>query len=117
MKELLEEIKFDAQFIRGHQLQPGWYKVLKIFLILGFLIGYVIFFGAGKTLIFCVIFFSLSVVVHMVYRINTKKYTQSWLDFTVIEEKGVSVPRKIGPHYYIAVIANLAIGILVSQLA
>ena len=115
MKELLEEIQFDAQFIKGHQLQPGWYKILKVFLILGFLIGYAVWFGVGKTLVFCAIFFLLSLVVHMVYRIKTEKYTRSWLDFVVVEEDGENVPRKIGPYYYIAVITNLVVGILISQ--
>ena len=116
MKDILEEIKFDAQFIKEHQLQPGWYKILKVFLILGFLIGYAVFFGVGKTLVFCALFFSLSLVVHMIYRINTKKYTQSWLDFVVVEEEGESTPRRIGLYYYVAVLTNLAIAILVSQL-
>ena len=116
MKKFLEEVKYDAQFIKGHQLQPGWYKILKVFLILGFLIGYVVLWGIGKTLVFCAIFFSLSLVVHMLYRIKTEKYTQSWLDFVVVEEDRENVPRKIGPYYYLAVIANLVIGILISQL-
>jgi hypothetical protein len=116
MKELLEEIKYDANFIKGHQLQPGWYKILKVLMILGFLIGYSILFGTARTLIFCGIFFSLSLLVHMIYRINTKRYTQSWLDFVVVEEGGENIPRKIGPYYYIAVVTNLAIAILISLL-
>lgn len=116
MKNFLEEIKFDVQFIKGHQLQPEWYKILKVFLIIGFLIGYGIFFGAVKTLVFCVIFFSLSLAVHMVYRINTRKYTRSWLDFVGVEGNGGSIPRRIGPYYYTAVITSLLIAILISQL-
>jgi len=116
MGKLWEEIKFDANFIKGHQLQPGWYKVLKVFLILGFLVGYVMLFGWRKALIFCAVFFSLSLLVHLAYRINTKKYTQSWLDFEVMEENGERIPKKIGIYYYIAVITNLAIGLLVSQI-
>ena len=116
MKQFIEEIKFDANFIKGHQLQPGWYKVLKVFMILGFLAGYVMLFGSRKTLIFCAVFFSLSLLVHMAYRINTKKYTQSWLDFEVVEENGKKLPKRIGIYYYIAVFTNLALGLLVSQL-
>ena len=116
MKQFIEEIKFDANFIKGHQLQAGWYKVLKVFMILGFLAGYGMLFGSRKTLIFGAVFFSLSLLVHMAYRINTKKYTQSWLDFEVVEENGKKLPKRIGIYYYIAVLTNLAIGLLVSQL-
>ncbi len=116
MKQFIEEIKYDANFIKGHQLQPGWYKILKVFLILGFLVGYVIIYGPRKTLIFGAVFLSLSFLVHLAYRINTKKFTQSWLDFVVIEENGEKIPKRIGIYYYIAVITNLAIGIILSQL-
>ena len=70
MKKLLSEIKFDAEFIRGHTLQPQWYKIIKVFLILAFLGIYNWFFGPGKTLLFCGIFFGLSLVVHLLYRIK-----------------------------------------------
>ena len=116
MKEIIEEIKYDANFIKGHQLQPGWYKVLKVFLILGFLGGYLYFFGSSKTLLLSAVFFSLSLVVHMVYRIKTKRYTQSWLDFEVVEKDGERIPQKIGIYYYLAVFTNLIIGIVISQL-
>ena len=99
MNKLLDEIKFDAKFIKGHQLQPRWYKILKVFLILGFLVGYGVLFGSKKTLIFCGVFFTLSFLVHMVYRINTKKYTQNWLDFEVVEVDGVEIPQRIGIYY------------------
>lgn len=75
MGKLLDEIKYDANFIRGPQLQPRWYKILKVFLILGFLAGYTVLFGIKRTLVFSGLFFSLSLLVHMVYRINTKKFT------------------------------------------
>ena len=116
MKQFIEEIKYDANFIKGHRLQPGWYKILKVFLILGFLVGYVIIYGQRKTLIFGAVFFSLSFLVHLAYRINTKKFTQSWLDFVVIEENSEKLPKRIGIYYYIAVFTNLAIGLILSQL-
>jgi hypothetical protein len=52
----------------------------------------------------------------MAYRINTKKYTQSWLDFEVVEENGNELPKRIGIYYYIAVFTNLVLGLLASQL-
>jgi hypothetical protein len=58
MKKFLKEIIYDAEFIKDHQLQPGWYKVLKVFLLLGLAAGYFLFFGARKTLVFFAIFFS-----------------------------------------------------------
>ena len=40
MKKLLKEIKDDLNFIKSHTLQPKWYKIFKVFMILGFLTGY-----------------------------------------------------------------------------
>lgn len=116
MKNLLEEVKSDASFIRGHTLQSRWYKILKIFLVSGFLAGYFFLFGSTRTLIFCVFFFSMSLIVHMVYRVNTKKFTQSWLDFKVTEKDGQLEYQRIGIYYYLAVIFNGIISFLASQL-
>jgi len=115
MKKLFEGIKTDARFVRDHELQPGWYKILKIFLLLGLIIGYYLIFGLVKTLAFFGCFFGLSLVVHMVYRINTKTYTQSWLDFRVEEIEGKLVYQRIGIYYYLAVILNGLISFLISQ--
>ena len=116
MKKFIDEIKFDAAFIRGHTLQPQWYKVLKLFLLAGFLIGFFFLFGIRSLLIFCVIFFGLALCIHMAYRINTKRYTQSWLDFKVEEVDGKLVYQRIGVYYYLAVISSLVIAFLASQL-
>ncbi len=116
MKKFLEEVKFDAAFIKGHTLQPQWYKVLKVFLILGFLVGYFMLFGSAKTLIFCGVFFGLSLILHMAYRINTKKYTQSWLDFKVEEKDGQLTYHRIGVYYYLIVAANGIIAFALSQI-
>ena len=117
MANLFKEIKHDANFIKSHTLQPKWYKIFKVFMILGFLAGYYFFFGTEKTLIFCGVFFSLSFGVHMVYRLKTNKFTQSWLDFIVVEVNGVGKPSSIGKFYYAAVVINILIGIMISQLA
>jgi hypothetical protein len=116
MKKLFKEIIYDAEFIKDHQLQPGWYKVLKVFLLLGFGVGYFLLFGTRKALVFFAIFFGLSLVVHLVYRVKTNKFTESWLDFVVEEVDGVEIPTRIGKYYYLAVITNGLIALLVSQL-
>lgn len=116
MKKLISEIKYDAEFIRGHTLQPQWYKILKVLLILGLLGGYCLIFGGLKTLLFGVIFFGLSLLVHMVYRTKTRRYTQSWLDFLVeVDEQGQRSYRRIGAYYYLAVALNLIVAIFLSQ--
>ena len=116
MEKLLKEIKHDAKFIKGHQLQPQWYKILKVFLLPGFIIVSYLVFGPLKMLVFFGCFFSLSLLVHMVYRINTKKFSQSWLDFEIVEEDGISQPRRIGKYYYLAVLTNALISFAISLL-
>jgi len=117
MKKILSEIKYDAEFIRGHTLQPQWYKILKVFLLLGILGGYYALFGGGKTLVLCVVFFGLSTALHIIYRIKTRKFTQSWLDFVVTDKDGQKSYQPIGKFYYLAVFINLIAAILLSQLA
>lgn len=116
MKKILSEIKYDAEFIRDHTLQPQWYKILKVFLLLGLLGGYYALFGGWKTLIFCVVFFGLSTVLHMTYRIKTRKYTQSWLDFVVVEnDLGQRTYQRIGRYYYLVVSINFILAVILSQ--
>ena len=88
MHKFLAEIKHDLSFIKSHTLQPKWFKVLKVFLLLGFLGSYVFLFGWGKTIVFSIIFFGLMLIVHFVYRAKTKRFSQTWLDFIVCEEEG-----------------------------
>ena len=45
MTRLLNEVKGDAQFIKGHTLQPKWFKAVKILILLGFLAGYTLLLG------------------------------------------------------------------------
>jgi hypothetical protein len=117
MKKFLSEIKYDAEFIRGHTLQPQWYKILKVFLLLGLLGGYFALFGGWKTLVFCVVFFGLSTALHLVYRIKTQKFTQSWLDFIIIEDdQGQRSYQRIGIYYYLAVSTFLILAIILSQI-
>ena len=112
--KLLKEIKDDLGFIKSHKLQPTWFKILKVFILLGFFAGYCYFFGIIKTLIFFAIFFSLSFLMHLLYRAKTKKWTQSWLDF-VVEENDEFHAKSIGIFYYSAIIIIAILALAVSQ--
>jgi len=57
MKRILNEIGYDAKFIQGHTLQPHWYKILKVFLLTGLIVGYYLIFGEIKTVVFFGCFF------------------------------------------------------------
>ena len=116
MTRLINEIKHDLSFIKSHTLQPQWYRVLKIFLILGFLLGYYALFGKLKTLLFFAAFVFLSFLVHLIYRFKTNKWTRSWLDFVVIEEDNEIKAESIGKFYYMAIVANAILSLIISQL-
>lgn len=116
MKKYKDEAIYDAKFIKGHTLQPAWFKVLKVFILIAVIGGYVFFWGWVKAVVFIAVFFLLSLVVHFTYRIKTKKYTQSWLDFKVKEVDGKLVYERIGIYYYCAIIVNAAIAFAVSQM-
>jgi hypothetical protein len=98
MRRLLDGIKYDLSFLKSHTLQPKWFKVAKIFILLGFLGGYLWLFGWVKTFIFLGIFLFMMLVVHFTYRIKTEKYTRSWLDFTVPQEGYNGPPKRIGKY-------------------
>ena len=115
MSKLLNEIKTDANFIKSHTLQPQWYKILKVFILLGGMLGYYFFFGILKTVVFFGIFFTLSFLVHMIYRVKTDTWKRSWLDFVVVEENNEKRAESIGKFYYSAVILNAILALIVSQ--
>jgi Ca2+-dependent lipid-binding protein len=114
MKNLVKEIAYDANFVKGHKLQPAWYKGLKIFILLGVICAFVWLFGWQRAVVFVVIFFLLSLIVHMTYRIKTRKFTRNWMDFVIVEDKEKNVKQGIGVMYYAWVILNAAIAFLVS---
>jgi hypothetical protein len=116
MTKPLEEIKTDLNFIKSHTLQPKWYKILKVFVLVGFFLGYYTLFGLHKTLVFFAVFFFLSLVVHMVYRVKTHTWQRSWLDFVVIEENNEIKADRIGKYYYSAVALNAILALLISQI-
>ena len=115
MSKLLEDIKVDLRFIRSHTLQPRWYKVLKLFILLGFLLGYYAWFGWLKSLLFFASFICLSFLVHMLYRTKTDTWKRSWLDFVVVEENNEIKAKSIGKYYYSAVVFNALLSIAISQ--
>jgi hypothetical protein len=115
MSKFLSEIMDDLRFIKSHSLQPDWYKVFKIFLLLGVLIGYGYFFGIRKTIVFFVVFMILALLVHVVYRVKTNKWQQSWLDFVVVEENNEIRAESIGKFYYAAILLNAILSLVISQ--
>ena len=115
MMKLLNEIKDDVSFIKSHTMQPKWYKILKIFILLGFLAGYWYLFGTIKTGIFFAVFMVLSLLVHVVYRVKTNKWKRNWLDFVVVEEAGEIKAKSIGKFYYSAVVINAVLSLVISQ--
>ena len=115
MNKWIDEIKYDLNFIQSHTLQPGWYKIAKVFILLGLIGGYYFLFGLVKTFVFIFTFMLLSTIVHFVYRIRTKRWSQSWLDFIVVEENGEVKYKRIGKFYYSAVIVNAILSVLLSQ--
>jgi len=116
MEKILKEIKYDLEYLRDHTLQPQWFKVLKIFILFGVLIGYDLLFGLAATLLFLAAFISLMLVVHFTYRKKTNKYTTSWLDFVVMEDGKEIKSKRIGKYYYPAIVVNTIIAVIVSQL-
>ena len=115
MNKIFIELKHDLNFVKSHTLQPKWFKVFKVFLLLGFLEGYVSLFGWGKTIVFSISFFGLMLIVHFVYRAKTKRFSQTWLDFIVYEEDGEKKYKRIGAFYYGAIIVSAALGFVFSQ--
>jgi len=115
MAKLLEEIKTDVSFIQSHSLQPKWYKVLKVFILVGFLAGYGYVFGPAKTPVFFAVFISLSLLVHLLYRAKTNKWKQSWLDFVVVKEDDEMRAKSIGKFYYSAIVFNAILSLIISQ--
>lgn len=113
--KLLSEFIYDFKFIKSHTLQPTWYKIFKIIFVLAVILGYYLIFGSTKTIIFALAFFSLSFMVHMIYRVKTEKFTKTWLDFVVLEEGDRTRAESIGKFYYTAIFLNAIISFVLSQ--
>lgn len=116
MAKLINEIKYDINFLKSHSLQPKWYKILKIFILLALLMVSYFYFGFSKSVLVFAIFIFLSTLVHLVYRIKTKKWTQSWLDFIVLAENDPIKTKRIGKYYYSAVLINGILSVIIGVL-
>lgn len=101
---IVNEIKKDFDFIKNHTLQPSWFKIAKVFLLLGILLVLFFILGFVKTIIWFSLFLVLGFIVHFMYRIKTDRYTRSWMDFKVKEVEGKRVYERIGFLYYSLVI-------------
>jgi len=106
---IIKEIKKDINFIKKHNLQPAWWKITKIFVLLGSLITIFYIFGILKTMIWFSIVIILGVIIHFIYRIKTHAYTRSWMDFKVMEKEGKLTYGRIGFLYYTLVVIIFSI--------
>ncbi len=114
MPKWIDEIKYDLKFLKSHTLQPQWFKIVKVFILIFLFAGYYSLFGLKKTVLFFAIFIFLMLIVHFTYRSKTKRYTVNWLDFVV--NKDGEKPQRIGKVYYPLIIMNAAIAFIISQL-
>ncbi|MBN2352676.1 MAG: hypothetical protein JXD23_08930 [Spirochaetales bacterium] len=112
----LRDLKKDVQFIKGHTLQPAWFKVVKIVFLIGIVVASLFIFGVVRTAVWVLVFLSLALIVHFVYRAKTKVFTKSWLDFKVVEKNGKPEYKRIGAFYYSFVIASFAAAIVIALL-
>lgn len=115
MSRLFKEIAYDAKFLQGHKLQPAWWKVVKIFILLGVIAAFVWFFGWLSALMFAVVFILLMLIVHMMYRVNTRKFIRNWADFIVVADEAKGEKQSIGLMYYSLILLNAVIAFLVSR--
>jgi hypothetical protein len=99
-----QEIKKDIDFLRKHTLQPAWWKIAKIFILVGGILTIWKIFGILKTIIWFSIILVLGSIVHFMYRIKTKTYQKIWMDFNVKEIDGKLTYGRIGMLYYSLVI-------------
>jgi hypothetical protein len=109
---VIKEIREDINFIKTHTLQPKWWKILKIFILLGVMLGILLFFGFLKMIIWTSIFVFLGLIVHMIYRVKTKNFKMTWMDFKVKIKNGKYVYDRIGLLYYMLVIFIFVISTL-----
>jgi hypothetical protein len=82
----------------------------------GFLVGYDLLFGVNKMLVFLGLFLIFAAALHIVYRVKTKKFTQTWMDFVVIHEGGETRMKHIGIFYYSCILLFAIVAGVVSQI-
>jgi hypothetical protein len=116
MRSLIRELIYDLRFVSGHRLQPGWYKALKVVILLAAVGAYLILFGPVRTAVFVGVFLLLCLALHFAYRAGTDRFTRTWLDFRVEERDGTMTPVSIGKVYYSAIAVFALVAVAVSQL-
>lgn len=99
-----KEIKTDIDFLKNHTLQPFWWKIAKVFILITGTITIWKIFGLLKTIIWFLIILVLASAVHLIYRVKTNTYTKSWMDFRVKEIDDKLTYERIGMLYYSLVI-------------
>jgi hypothetical protein len=103
-----DNLKEDIEFLKGHTLQPEWWKAAKIFLLLACLLSIYFTLGIVKAIIWIAIVIVSATMVHFTYRIKTRFYTRSWMDFKTKEIDGIRTYGRIGFLYYSLVLLIFA---------
>ena len=106
---IINEFKKDISFIIHHKLQPKWFKLFKILLLLSVITFYFFFFGLLKTCIWLSTFVFSALVIHFLYRFKTQSYSKSWMDFQVKKTETGSEYKRIGLLYYSLVFISFII--------
>ncbi|MBN1776798.1 MAG: hypothetical protein JW811_01635 [Clostridiales bacterium] len=106
---LREFIRTDASFLKTHTTQPKWWKISKIFVLLGALIAVGFIFNVWKAAVWLGVIVVLTTAMHFMYRIKTHVYTKTWMDFKVWEVDGKLIYGRIGFMYYPLVAAIFVI--------
>jgi ABC-type phosphate transport system permease subunit len=114
LKNLLNELVYDANFIKGHKLQPAWFKMVKVIILVAGLTGFALLFGWRRAAVFAAVFVLLMLIVHLIYRAGTRKFTRNWLDFIILEDKQKNRRPGIGAAYYTSILLNALIAFLLS---
>jgi hypothetical protein len=103
-----DKLKEDIEFLKGHTLQPKWWKTAKIFLLPACILSIYFTLGIVKAVIWIAIVIVLAIIVHFTYRIKTRFYTHSWMDFKTKEIDGIRTYGRIGFLYYSLVVLIFA---------
>ncbi|MDD8025070.1 MAG: hypothetical protein PHI34_01055 [Acidobacteriota bacterium] len=110
---LRDEIRTDISFLKGHDLQPKWWKFGKILFLTGIIVALVLIWGWVSALVWFAVFVACANVVHFMYRAKTNKYTVDWADFRIDPKNR---RRKFGTLYYPLVAASLALATIIMLL-
>lgn len=107
-------IKTDLDFLKRHDLQPGWWKLGKVVVLVGIIVALVLTRGWRAALIWVATMLLCMGTVHFIYRAKTRKYTVAWADFRVDPN---DKRRRFGTLYYPLVASAFVLASLVMLLA